>query len=150
VRGRCCTSLLRRQPISRVIRSRCGAGVLAGRGEEAEERADPVPFLGGVPEHAVVVDGVPCAPPGASAGQVSSGLQVGHDGLDGALGQSGYGADVPDPGAGVAGDLHQHMPMPGQQCPAATTLVRVAHASRLYNSREKKREVFLVFLLTGA
>src|SRR5258705_2145128 len=126
------------------------AGVLAGRGEQAEERADPVPVLGGVPEHAVAVDGVPGAPPGAGAGQVSGGLQVRHDGLDSALGQSGRGTDVPDPGAGVAGDLYEHVPVPGQQRPAATALVRVVgHASRLYSSREKTRELFLVFLLTG-
>ena len=64
------------------------AAVLAGRGQQAEERADPLSFLRGVPEQAVVVDGVPNAPPGAGAGEVTSGLQVGHDRLDGAFGQS--------------------------------------------------------------
>jgi hypothetical protein len=86
---------------------------------------------------------------GPGACEVTGGLQVSHDGLDSSLGQSGRGADVPDPGAGVAGDLYEHVPVPGQQRPAATALVRVAHASRLYNSREKTREIFLVFLLTG-
>jgi hypothetical protein len=68
-------------------------GVLLGRREQAEERADPLSFLGWVPEQAVVVDGVPDAPPGAGTGEVPGGLRVGHDGLDGALGQSHGGAD---------------------------------------------------------
>ena len=42
--------------------------------------------------------------------------------------QSRRGADVPDPGLGVAGDLHEHAPVPGQERPAAAALVWVAHA----------------------
>ena len=127
-----------------------GALVLVRRGEQAEERADLVSFLGGVPELAVVPDGVPGAPPGAAAGDVTGGLQVGHDGLDGAFGQSRDGADVPDPGLGVTGDLHEHVPVPGQQRPAATALVRVVlMPADCTNSREKTREIFLAFLLTA-
>ena len=75
------------------------------------------------------------------AGQVAGGLQVGHDGLDGALGQSRGRAYVPDPGVGVAADLHEHVPVPGQQRPAAAALVTVTHSSRLYNSRENPRVI---------
>ena len=39
-------------------------------GEQVEERADPVSFLGGVPEQAVPVHGVHHAPPGAGPGEV--------------------------------------------------------------------------------
>ena len=39
------------------------------------------------------------------------------------------GADVADPGLGVPGDLHEHVPVPGQQRPAAAPLVRIDHAS---------------------
>jgi hypothetical protein len=63
-----------------------------------------VSFLGGVPEHAVAVHGVPDAPPGAGAGEVARVLQVGDDGLDGAFGEADDGADVPDPGVGAAGE----------------------------------------------
>src|SRR5947208_208115 len=52
------------------------AGVLVRLGQEGEERADPEPFLGRVPEQAVAVDGVPGAPPGAAAGEVAGGVQV--------------------------------------------------------------------------
>ena len=101
--------------------------VLVG-GEQGEERADPESFLGGVPELAVVSDGVPGAPARAVARDVTGGLEVGHDGLDSAFGQSRGGAYVPDPGLGVAGDLHEHVAVPGQERPAAAALVRVTHA----------------------
>ena len=44
----------------------------------------------------------------------------------------GGGADVADPGLGVAGDLHQHVPVPGQQRPAAAALVRKTHTPLSY------------------
>src|SRR5215470_551120 len=119
------------RPVSAVVRPRRGAPLLVRYGEQVEERADPEPFLGGVAEQAVVPDRVPGAPPGAVAGDVAGGLQVGHDGLDGTFGQSHDGADVPDPGLGVTGDLHEPVPVPvpGQERPAAAAaLVRVAHA----------------------
>ena len=50
-------------------------------------------------------------------------------------------ADIPDAGLGVAGDLHQHVPVAGQQCPDTAALVRVAHALRAYNSRVGTREI---------
>src|SRR5689334_13920754 len=53
--------------------------------EQVEEWANPVPVLGGVPEHVVPVHGVHHAPPGAGSGEVPRGLQVGHDGLHGTL-----------------------------------------------------------------
>jgi hypothetical protein len=57
-----------RRPLSKLT---CHLALACGRprwrGEQAEERADPVPVLGGMPEHAVVVDGVPGAPPGPEA-----------------------------------------------------------------------------------
>src|SRR5215471_10728458 len=81
----------------------------------------------GVPERAVEVDGVEGVAPGPGAGDVACGLQVGHDRLRGAFGDSGGGADVADPGVGVAGDLHQHMPVPGQQRPRATALTWSTH-----------------------
>ena len=68
-----------------VVWHRRGVAALAGLGEQGEEPADPVSFLGGVAEQAVVVDGVPGTPAGPGAGQVTGGFQVGHDGLDGAL-----------------------------------------------------------------
>jgi hypothetical protein len=108
--------------------SRAGlGGDLAGGGQQGQERADPVAVLGGVPEGAVRVDGVPGAPAGPGAGDVPGCLQVGHDGLDGALGDAGPGAEVPDPGSGVAGDLHQDVPVPGQQRPVAAPVVRNTH-----------------------
>ena len=112
-------------PVSVVVRSGCDLGPV---GEQVEERADPVSFLGGVPEQAVPVHGVHHAPPGAGPGEVPGGLQVGHDGLHGALGQADGRADVPDAGFGVAGDFHQDVPVAGQQRPGtAAAWVRVAH-----------------------
>src|SRR5690348_7335907 len=104
-----------------------GCGGIAVGGEQVEERADPVSFLGGVPEQVVAVHGVPGAAAGAGAGEVARGFKVGHDDLDGAFGEVDGGADVADPGGGVAGDLHQHVPVPGQQCPAAAALVSNTH-----------------------
>jgi methylenetetrahydrofolate dehydrogenase (NADP+) / methenyltetrahydrofolate cyclohydrolase len=97
------------------------------RGEQVQERAHPQPFLGRVPEQAVAVHGVPGATAGPGPAEVTGRLQVGHDGLHGALGESDGGADVPDPGLGVAGDLNQHVTVPGQQGPAAAAAVRITH-----------------------
>ena len=96
----------------------------AGAGEE---RADQEPFLGGVTERAVGVHAVTGAAASPGAGEVARGFQVGHDGLHGAFGDAGGGADVADPGSRVAGDLHQHVPVPGQQRPAAVALTMMTH-----------------------
>ena len=89
-----------------------------------------------MPEQAVWIDGVPVASASAAAGQVTGSLQVGDDGLDGALGEADDGADVPHPGLWVAGDLDQDMPVTGQQCPVAAALARDGHTVRSY-LREK-------------
>jgi hypothetical protein len=89
-------------------------GAVAARGQQGEERSDPVSFLGRVAEQAVGVDGVPVAPPVPGPGEVARGFEVGHDGLDGAFGEADDGGDVSDPGFGIAGDLYQHVPVPGQ------------------------------------
>jgi hypothetical protein len=75
--------------------------------------ADPESFLCGVPEQAVWIDGVSVASAGAAAGQVTRSLQIGDDGLDGTLGETDDGADVPHPRLWVAGDLDQDMPVTG-------------------------------------
>ena len=108
-------------------RARAGCGGLAVRGEQVEERADPEAFLGGVPEQVVTVHGVPGAPAGPGAGEIARCFQVGHDDLDGPLGEADGGADVADPRGGGAGDLYQHVPVPGQQRPAAPALVSNTH-----------------------
>jgi methylenetetrahydrofolate dehydrogenase (NADP+) / methenyltetrahydrofolate cyclohydrolase len=107
-------------------------GVVFGvifRGEQVQERAHPEPLLGGVAEQAVAVHGVPGASAGPGAREVAGGLQVGHDGLDGPVGEPDDGADVADPGLGAAGDLHEHVAVPGQERPAAAARVRVGHAT---------------------
>src|SRR5258708_14211352 len=106
---------------------RPGFGGVAGAGQHGEERADLEPFLGAVAERAVGVHGGPGAASGPGAGEVARGFQSGHDGLHGALGDAGGVADVADPGSGVAGDLHEHVPVPGQQRPAAVALARITH-----------------------
>jgi hypothetical protein len=103
--------------------------VVGSGGQQVQEGAHAVAVLGGVPEHAVRVHGVAGATAGPGAGEVPRGLQVGHDGLDGAVGEPDDGADVADPRVGVAGDLHQHVPVAGQQRPAAAGLVRIAHVA---------------------
>jgi hypothetical protein len=50
-------------------------------------------------------------PTGAGAGAAVGGLQFGHDCLDRALGEGDRGADVTDPGFGLASDLHEHVPV---------------------------------------
>src|SRR5580704_17871323 len=111
-----------RSGASAVIRPGCGG--IAVRGEQVEERADPKSLLGGVAEQVAAIHGIPGAAADPGAGEVARGLQVGHDDLDGALGEADDGADVADPGSGIAGDLHQHVPVPGQQRPTAAALVR--------------------------
>jgi hypothetical protein len=51
-----------------------GAAGLVASGEQGEKRADQKPFLSTVPELAVVFNGVPGAPSGAAAADVTSGL----------------------------------------------------------------------------
>jgi hypothetical protein len=75
-----------------------------------------------VPEEAVVVHCVLGTPAGAGPGQVAGLLEVGHDGLDGSLGQADGGADIPDAGFGVASDLDQHVPVAGQEGPGTSGL----------------------------
>lgn len=64
-----------------------------------------------------VVDGVLVAPADAGGGQVSGFGQVANDLLDGALGNTGMGGDVAQPDAGIAGDVHQHDCVVGQERP---------------------------------
>jgi hypothetical protein len=59
----------RRHPASPVIGP--GSGGIAVRGEQVEERADPKPFLGGVPEQVVAVHKVAGAAAGPGAGDVA-------------------------------------------------------------------------------
>ena len=108
----------------------------------------PVSFLGGMPEQAVAVHCVPGPPSDPGADDVTSGLQVGHDDLGGALGDAGGGGNIPHPGPGVAGDLHQHVPVPGQERPAAA-LIGKTHTPGVYprertiarkNTREDSRD----------
>jgi hypothetical protein len=82
-----------------------------------------------VPEQAVVVHGVPGTPTAPGPGEIAGGLKVGHDGLDGAVGEPDDGADIPDPGLGIAGDFHEHVPVPGQQGPAAADRARISHTT---------------------
>jgi len=126
-----------------VIGGRLRRGSVTGCSQQVEERADPVPFLGTMPEQAVAVNGVQVAPPGPGASEVARGFQVSHDGLHGALGEANDGTDIADAGFGVAGDLHQYVPVTGQQRPAA--LVGKTHTpdyilARLY-TREDGREI---------
>jgi hypothetical protein len=93
-----------------------------GFGEQLQERADPESLLGRVPEEAVVVHGVFGAPAGAGPGQVAGRLEVSDNGLDGAFGEADGGADVPDAGFGVASDLHQDVPVAGQEGPGSLGL----------------------------
>jgi hypothetical protein len=51
--------------------ARLGAADVAGRGQEREKRADPVPVLSGVPEQTVLVDNVYGSAPGAGAGEIA-------------------------------------------------------------------------------
>ena len=104
-------------PVLRRSSFRFGRGTI--HGQEVEEGADPVSFLGGVPEQAVPVDGVQDPAPGPGPGEVSGGFQVSHDGLHGPLGQADREADVADTGLGVAGDLDQDVPVTGEQGPSA-------------------------------
>jgi hypothetical protein len=100
-----------------------------GLGEHREEVAYSVAFLSRVPECGVRIDGVHGAPSFPGTGQVTGRLQVGHDGLDRALGEANDGADVPDPGLGVAGDLDEYVPVAGQQCPGSAAVLRITHAT---------------------
>ena len=122
------------------------------RGQQSEERADSQSFLCTVAELAVGVHGVAGAPPGPGADEVAGGFQVSHDGLHGAFREADNGADVADTGFGVAGDLHEHAPVPGQQRPGAAPLIRM-HAPDLNLasalSRLKTRVIFFMFILTG-
>jgi hypothetical protein len=129
--------------------SSSGPGVIwvRGGGEQVEEGADPVSFLGGVPEQAVPVHGVDHAPPGAGAGEIPRGLQVGHDGLHGALGQADYRADVPDAASGLRAISTRTCPWPVSSVQApmlwfgSFMLLCIQLARGL--ARDKKREVFL-------
>jgi hypothetical protein len=57
-------------------------------------------------------------------GAVAGGPQFGHECLDRALGESDRGADVTDPGFGVASDLNEHVPV--HQASASGVQLRVA------------------------
>src|SRR6185437_9755565 len=89
----------------------------------------------------------------AGAGEVTSGLQVSDDGLGGAFGDPRGGADGADPGFRVAGDLHEHVPVPGQQRPGPAVPLGKTHTTdpnlARGSSRAKTRVIFLVLLLTA-
>jgi Aminotransferase class I and II len=94
-----------------------GRGAI-GHGQQVKERTDPQALLRAVPEQVVPVECVPVAAADAAPCQVARGFQVGHDGLDRALGQADHRADVPHARMRVLGDLDQHVPVPGQKRPA--------------------------------
>jgi hypothetical protein len=108
-----------------------------GGGKHVQERAYLKSRLRTVPEQAVCIDGVPVAPTDAVPGEVARRFQVGHDGLDGALGEAHDGTDVAHPRIRVAGDFHKHMPVTGQQCPAAVLSVGGTH-NRDSNIRQSR------------
>ena len=112
-------------------RLRSGRVGVSHGGQLIKDRADPEPFLGLVPERAVRVHGVPGAPPDPGPGEVARGLQVGNDGLDGAFGEADDRAHVADPGVGVAGNLYEHVPVPGQQRPGPAAPIIFDHVSRV-------------------
>jgi hypothetical protein len=102
--------------------------------------------LRAVPENAIR-DGVPVAPADAVPGQVTRGFQVGHDALDGPLGQADGGADVAHPRLRVAGNLHQHVPVPGQQRPAAILSVSEL-TTAILTSCSRGRETLIAKLIS--
>ena len=66
---------------------RRGCGTVGIAGEQGQERADAMPGLGGMAERPARVQGVASPAPGAGAGDVPGGFQVGHDRLDGPFGE---------------------------------------------------------------
>jgi hypothetical protein len=80
----CCTFLLHLTPGAQFCLS-----AVPGRGQQGQERADPVAFLGRMAEQAVVVHGVACTAADPGAGDIAGGHQIGHDGLRGAFGNAG-------------------------------------------------------------
>ena len=140
------------QPVLPVIRSRGGAPVLVV-GEQGEERADPEAFLGWVPELAVVSDGVAGAPPGAVAADVTGGLQVGHDGLDGAFGSSPAAAlmsRIRASGLRAISTSTCPCPVRSVQLPPlwSGSLMPHDHNSR-ENPHARTHEIYRAFLLTA-
>ena len=115
--------------------SRLADGGIARRGEQIEKGANPVAFLGLVPEQHVGVDGVDVAPAVPAAGQVSGCLEVSDDGLDRPLGQVCHSSDVPHAGHRVARYLDQNVAMSGEKCPRAAPVVGTAHVL-IIRSRE--------------
>jgi hypothetical protein len=95
-----------------------------------------------VPERLAGVHGVDGASAGARPGQVARGLQVGDDGLRGALGDVGGGGDVPDPGGGVARDLHEHVPVRGQQRPPAAVFLAIVHNLNIISRASDHEKIF--------
>ena len=108
------------------------------------------------------VHGVPGAPAGPGAGDVAGCLQVGHDGLDGAFGEAGGGAMSRIRAVGLRAISTSTCPCPvsSVQLPPrssgavmTTDISSRDHPREKFSwdifSREKSREIFLMFLLTG-
>ena len=74
-------------------------------------------------------------------GEVTGGFQVGHDGLDGAFGQSHDGADIPDPQAGC-GRSPKHAPVPGQERPELPPLLSGSPITPDHITRGRKNARF--------
>ena len=95
-----------------------------------------------------MVDGVPGAPPGAGAGEEPAASRSATMAwtVRSVSPTTALISRIRAPGLGRS--PRAPVPVPGQKRPAATALVRLAHNPWSYNSREKEREIFLMFLLT--
>jgi len=105
-----------------------------------------VSVLCGVSEWAVQVHCVAVASPDPGMGYVSRGLEVGHDRLNGALGDTDDLGQIPRPRVGILGDRDQGAPVRSR---ASSCLGPVRETSpQMLNPRARTREVRHVFLFT--
>ncbi|MCZ4507915.1 hypothetical protein O3Q52_06815 [Streptomyces sp. ActVer] len=87
-------------------------------GSEFHESTDAESGFGRVAERPVKAEGVLIAPSDPSPAQVAAFLEVGHDSLDGALGDLAGNSQIPQPRARLTCDGCQHPRVMGQDSPS--------------------------------
>lgn len=104
-------------------------------GSQLDKGANGKPGFGRMAERLVKVEDVLVAPSGPFPAQVASPFQVGHDGLDGALGDPAGDGNHPQPCAGVTCDSQQHPCVTGQEGPSPLWMIHRSAALAVLTRR---------------
>lgn len=112
---------VRQESAARGTKQKCSipaSRTIRGIDDQRDEAGDPPVRLDGVPQRELRVHPVAIAPTQALPLDVTTGLEVGHDALHGALRDADVAGDVLQQDLRVLRDQQQHVRVVAQECPS--------------------------------